>query len=186
MISRQPAVVTTLLLLLLASLITGLVAPPKRSGPKPVQCLWSRSSTGNEDDVTTWKGTEQYDKTQEQLSRRRILIAGFLAATTTANHMVRGVSLVLPAHAVKPRNEALCNTGLFENFQEYRCTPLGNIEDEGKSKALSSQEEAAADSLLSKLGSFATETTTTSSGVSETSKKLPSGKEATMDKTASQ
>lgn len=78
-------------------------------------------------------------------SRRRYLL-GYLIAS------VGMVDLSgLPAHAVKPRNEALCNTGLFENFLEYRCTPIGNIEDEGQSRAMSSQEQAATDSLLSKL-----------------------------------
>jgi hypothetical protein len=63
------------------------------------------------------------------------------------------VSASPPAsHAVKPRNEALCNTGLFENFLEYRCTAVGNIQDEGYTKELSAEETQSTDSLLSKLG----------------------------------
>jgi hypothetical protein len=63
------------------------------------------------------------------------------------------VSASPPAsHAVKPRNEALCNTGLFENFLEYRCTAIGNIQDEGYTKELSAEETQSTDSLLSKLG----------------------------------
>jgi len=76
---------------------------------------------------------------------RRNLLAAFA---------VGGLSVAAPAdpaRAVKPRNEALCDTGLFENFLEYRCTPVGNIEDEGIGKKLSATEEAAADSLMSKL-----------------------------------
>mmetsp|Transcript_19781 Transcript_19781/g.25468 ORF Transcript_19781/g.25468 Transcript_19781/m.25468 type:complete len:169 (-) Transcript_19781:311-817(-) len=57
-----------------------------------------------------------------------------------------------PAQALKPRNEALCNTGLFENFLEYRCTPIGNIADEGLGKDLTAKEQASTDSLMSKLG----------------------------------
>ena len=62
------------------------------------------------------------------------------------------------ASALQPRNEVLCGTGLFEHFLEYRCTPIGDIEDEGISKGLSDAEETAAESLLSKL--FVGDTTT--------------------------
>ena len=55
------------------------------------------------------------------------------------------------AQAVKPRNEALCDSGLFENFLEYRCTPLGNIEDEATGRELSESEELTSSSLMSKL-----------------------------------
>ena len=51
-----------------------------------------------------------------------------------------------------PKNEILCNTGLFENFQEYRCTSLGNISDEGKVKEIDAKEQGSMDSLLSKMG----------------------------------
>jgi hypothetical protein len=57
-----------------------------------------------------------------------------------------------PSTAVTPKNELLCGTGLFENFQEYRCTSLGDISDEGKVKEIDSQEKGAMDSLLSKMG----------------------------------
>jgi hypothetical protein len=56
------------------------------------------------------------------------------------------------AYALKPRNEALCGTGLFENFLEYRCTSIGNIQDEGYTRPLTDQETQSTDSLLSKLG----------------------------------
>jgi len=57
-----------------------------------------------------------------------------------------------PAHAVQPRNEALCNTGFFTNIGQWYCTPIGNIADEGKSGDLSKQDDETADSLMSKLG----------------------------------
>jgi hypothetical protein len=56
------------------------------------------------------------------------------------------------AMALQPRNEPLCSTGLFENFMEYKCTPIGDIQDEGIGKDLTSIEIETTDSLLSKLG----------------------------------
>jgi hypothetical protein len=53
--------------------------------------------------------------------------------------------------ALESRNENLCATGLFEHFQEWRCTPIGNILDEGISKNLNDGELALTDSLLGKL-----------------------------------
>jgi hypothetical protein len=44
------------------------------------------------------------------------------------------------AQAVKPRNEMLCGTGFFTNIWQYKCTDLGDIEDEGKIKAMSAEE----------------------------------------------
>ena len=53
--------------------------------------------------------------------------------------------------AVKPRNEMLCGTGFFTNIWQYKCTDLGDIEDEGKIKAMSIEEESKTDSLMGKL-----------------------------------
>lgn len=63
-------------------------------------------------------------------------------------------SLLLPASAkaLKPRNEALCGTGFFENIWQFKCTELGDIEDEGKATGFAqSDDQRTADSLLSKL-----------------------------------
>ena len=87
--------------------------------------------------------------------RQRRSMFGALAACLVATSSAR------PSHAVQPRNEALCQTGLFENFLEYRCTPVGDIQDEGVAKALLSQEEATTDSLLLKLGSGGSDEMTT-------------------------
>ncbi|KAG7363197.1 hypothetical protein IV203_026557 [Nitzschia inconspicua] len=63
-----------------------------------------------------------------------------------------GALSLQPAWALKPRNEALCGTGLFTNFLEYRCTDLGDISDEGQKTSFSNTNDAGtADSLLSKL-----------------------------------
>jgi hypothetical protein len=53
---------------------------------------------------------------------------------------------------LQPRNEPLCATGLFEHFLEYKCTPIGDIQDEGVPRAWTAAEVAATESLLSKLG----------------------------------
>ena len=97
---------------------------------------------------------------RSNITRRRALGWG---TTTAAVLMIGGGVYHTPAaHAVQPRNEALCNTGLFEHFLEYRCTPLGNIQDEGQTKALSSQEQVTTDSLLSKLSLEDSHTTASS------------------------
>eukprot|EP00553_Chaetoceros_curvisetus_P000922 CAMPEP_0204629808 /NCGR_PEP_ID=MMETSP0717-20131115/18954_1 /ASSEMBLY_ACC=CAM_ASM_000666 /TAXON_ID=230516 /ORGANISM="Chaetoceros curvisetus" /LENGTH=97 /DNA_ID=CAMNT_0051646851 /DNA_START=84 /DNA_END=377 /DNA_ORIENTATION=+ len=57
-----------------------------------------------------------------------------------------------PANALQKRNEALCGTGFFEHFNEFRCTAIGDISDEGGAKRLNENESIAADSLMGKLG----------------------------------
>ena len=54
--------------------------------------------------------------------------------------------------ALESRNEGLCGTGLFEHFQEWRCTTIGNILDEGVSKDLKEGDTVSIDSLMGKLG----------------------------------
>lgn len=83
------------------------------------------------------------DSTYHAINRRNILAAALLSSV-----IVVGAPA---ARAVKPRNEALCDTGLFDNFLEYRCTPLGNIEDEGAGRKMSETEESTTSSLMSKL-----------------------------------
>ena len=70
-------------------------------------------------------------------------VASFLAATTLRPEK---------ADALKKRNEALCGTGFFEHIYEYKCTEIGDIEDEGISKAMSSSENGLTDGLMGKLG----------------------------------
>ena len=57
-----------------------------------------------------------------------------------------------PALALKEKNEALCGTGFFEHIYEYKCTSIGDIEDEGVSKSMSQVENGLTDSLMGKLG----------------------------------
>lgn len=68
-----------------------------------------------------------------------------VVATTTA------VILPQPAYALKEKNEALCGTGFFENIYQYKCTDIGDIQDEGYAKSMSQSEDSTADSLFSKL-----------------------------------
>ena len=55
------------------------------------------------------------------------------------------------ANALKPKNDALCGTGFFEHIYEYKCTSIGDIEDEGKTKEMNSNEVGLTDSLMGKL-----------------------------------
>ena len=54
--------------------------------------------------------------------------------------------------ALQPKNDALCGTGFFEHIYEYKCTAIGDIEDEGIAKGMSSNEVGLTDSLMGKLG----------------------------------
>jgi hypothetical protein len=72
----------------------------------------------------------------------------FLSATT----LVGTWGLAKPAcHALQERNEALCGTGFFTNIWQYKCTDLGDIEDEGMAKDLSDEDQGTVDSLMAKL-----------------------------------
>ena len=46
----------------------------------------------------------------------------------------------------------LCGTGFFTNIAQYKCTPIGDISDEGKAKEMTQQELGATESLLGKMG----------------------------------
>ena len=56
------------------------------------------------------------------------------------------------AFALKQKNDVLCGTGFFEHIYEYKCTSIGDIEDEGVSKELSRAETGVTDNLIGKLG----------------------------------
>ena len=58
------------------------------------------------------------------------------------------------AEAKQERNELLCGTGFFTNIWQYKCTDLGDIEDEGKSRKLDESENDKLNSLMGKLGWF--------------------------------
>lgn len=53
-------------------------------------------------------------------------------------------------NALQERNDALCGTGFFTNIWQYKCTVVGDIEDEGTPKDFSAEEKDTVDSLLSK------------------------------------
>jgi hypothetical protein len=72
----------------------------------------------------------------------------FVASSIGAGLGILGVPSM--ANAVKERNEALCGTGFFTNIWQYKCTDIGDIADEGVPKDLSSSEQGATESLMSK------------------------------------
>jgi hypothetical protein len=91
-------------------------------------------------------------------SRRRFLPTTITTSTCDSVNLVTIifaiVTLTFPSNApaLQPRNEPMCSTGLFEHFMEYKCTPIGDIQDEGISKELTSVEEQTTNSLMLKLG----------------------------------
>jgi hypothetical protein len=53
---------------------------------------------------------------------------------------ISAFGFVAPAKALQEKNDVLCGTGFFTHIFEYKCTEIGDIEDEGTSKGLSSTE----------------------------------------------
>ncbi len=87
---------------------------------------------------------EQLPIGNDSMMDRRTAVLGGLAAAFAV--------IPSPAHALKQKNEGLCGTGFFEHIYEYKCTAIGDIEDEGYSKGLSQAETGLTDSLMGKLG----------------------------------
>lgn len=109
--------------------------------------------TANNEKHTLFPMTLSMSKTEEATgpseSRRHWIRS---VSRTMATATIVNIFTAQPSWAVKPRNEALCGTGLFTNFLEYRCTDLGDISDEGQNTSFSSSNDAGtADSLLNKL-----------------------------------
>lgn len=75
----------------------------------------------------------------------------FVSATITA------ASAIWPTQeskALQKKNEVLCGTGFFEHIYEYKCTTIGDISDEAKSKSMDEKMGIQADLLMEKLNSF--------------------------------
>ena len=111
--------------------------------PRPTRTIRSGMtlSVGANDDSVS--GEASNTRKQSLVDRRSAMFAAFAAAA---------VAIPSPALAVKAKNEALCGTGFFEHIYEYKCTAIGDIEDEGYSKSLSQDETGLTDSLMGKLG----------------------------------
>lgn len=98
----------------------------------------------------TQAAASQSSRKQEELfaiDRRTTLLATAALLLPFATVMAPS-----PALALKPKNEALCGTGFFEHIYEYKCTAIGDIEDEGTSRVMSKDENGLTDSLMGKLG----------------------------------
>ena len=83
-----------------------------------------------------------------------------IATKTSSRRSFLAPSLIIPlsflanpskVDALKPKNEALCGTGFFEHIYEFKCTAIGDIEDEGKTKEMSTSEMGISDNLMGKL-----------------------------------
>ena len=82
---------------------------------------------------------------QPETSRRSFLAPSIIIPLTF-------IAKTPTAEALKPKNEALCGTGFFEHIYEYKCTGIGDIEDEGNAKGMSKSETGISESLMGKLG----------------------------------
>jgi hypothetical protein len=100
-------------------------------------------------EVTAWSppaGQQSKTSTSTSTSRRAFFVAGI----TSIGFVLGGANN--EALAVQERNELLCGTGFFTNIWQYKCTDIGDIEDEGKSKSVTAEEDAKMDTLMGKLG----------------------------------
>mmetsp|Transcript_32553 Transcript_32553/g.65925 ORF Transcript_32553/g.65925 Transcript_32553/m.65925 type:complete len:163 (+) Transcript_32553:230-718(+) len=90
-------------------------------------------------------------KSATTTTRREIFRKVSSATAASASVLVSTAALSPnPAFALKPNNEALCGTGFFTNIAQYKCTDIGDISDEGRSRQMSSEEESKLDSLMGK------------------------------------
>ena len=94
------------------------------------------------------------DNNDRHRDYKRFIIASAFAIVPYFGWDPQSTIMVIPpaAHALQEKNEVLCNTGFFTNVGAWYCTDIGNIGDEGKSKALSDEANASVDSLMSKFG----------------------------------
>jgi hypothetical protein len=143
------------LFLLLLALVFSLALPEVESFPfQPSVASFGRRINLDDHQLSLDQGTnptgnyQQATPAEEQSQSRRLFFEklGSLLVVSLGT-----ITFPQPATALKPRNEQLCGTGFFTNFQEYKCTEIGDISDEGRRTSLSASEEGAADSLLSKL-----------------------------------
>ena len=88
--------------------------------------------------------------TKIQSKHRRTFLTNTLALVTTC--CITTTITKQEAQALQERNEALCGTGFFEHFNEFKCTAIGDISDEGTTKELSEKDVERVDGLMGKLG----------------------------------
>lgn len=105
---------------------------------------------------------QRQEKSRNMINSRRGFLGrtGGTAASTISSSLLLSFILLSsttlsnpnPAHALKPKNDALCGTGFFEHIYEYKCTSIGDIEDEGQTKKLNGDEMDISNGLMGKLG----------------------------------
>mmetsp|Transcript_26004 Transcript_26004/g.29091 ORF Transcript_26004/g.29091 Transcript_26004/m.29091 type:complete len:252 (-) Transcript_26004:731-1486(-) len=98
---------------------------------------------------------EEEEKGEEKdlnLPGRRNTLVRMGTTTSLFLTIMMAATVPTPALALRNKNEALCGTGFFEHIYEYKCTSIGDIEDEGTSKKLGQVEINVADNLMAKLG----------------------------------
>mmetsp|Transcript_24197 Transcript_24197/g.29784 ORF Transcript_24197/g.29784 Transcript_24197/m.29784 type:complete len:170 (+) Transcript_24197:70-579(+) len=89
---------------------------------------------------------------QSSRTSRKTFLTSLVTTSLPTYFLVQPSPSSFKANAIQPKNEALCGTGFFEHIYEYKCTAIGDIEDEGKTKDLSSNEASISDDLMGKLG----------------------------------
>jgi hypothetical protein len=98
---------------------------------------------------TSSQQTEPENKKPTVNTRRNLISLASAAIFATPPLLIINPE---PSVALQSKNDNLCGTGFFEHFQEYRCTAIGDISDEGLSKEMKDSEIGLTDSLMGKLG----------------------------------
>mmetsp|Transcript_47401 Transcript_47401/g.53014 ORF Transcript_47401/g.53014 Transcript_47401/m.53014 type:complete len:134 (+) Transcript_47401:174-575(+) len=88
---------------------------------------------------STQEEEEEEEKGEEKdlnLPGRRNTLVRMGTTTSLFLTIMMAATVPTPALALRNKNEALCGTGFFEHIYVYKCTSIGDIEDEGTSKKL--------------------------------------------------
>jgi len=95
---------------------------------------------------------------------RRSLLRALSSLTVSGNLLLNARGTNRPALALRPNNEALCGTGFFTNIAQYKCTDIGDISDEGRSRGTTAEEDGRLDGLMAKFGDLDVSSSGTSGG----------------------
>jgi len=110
------------------------------------------SSTPPPPRTTTTTTTAAAAAARSEAFNRRSLLRALSSLTVSGNLLLNARGTNRPALALKPNNEALCGTGFFTNIAQYKCTDIGDISDEGRSRKTTAEEDGRLDGLMAKFG----------------------------------
>jgi len=115
-------------------------------------CCYPTISLSQQQEEEEEEEEEKGEEKDLNLPGRRNTLVRMGTTTSLFLTIMMAATVPTPALALRNKNEALCGTGFFEHIYVYKCTSIGDIEDEGTSKKLGQVEINVADNLMAKLG----------------------------------